>query len=230
MTYVPDWMPQPPLHEAIVLAQRVGFASVVIGGEQGPMAAHVPIYVDTEGDRLELRFHLAVNNPLVGRLAEGTPTLLIFRGPDGYISPSWYDHENVPTWDYAFVHMSGTPRLLERDVLESHVLELVERFDPELEMSGAYVERYLGDVRGFGIASPEVQSVVKLSQDKSAESIDGVVAGLCQRGGDGDAQLADAIERARTLKNRHRPSTDMLPDDVPHDQRTSGYEMPREDA
>ena len=200
MTYVPDWIPQPSIHEAIALAQHIGFASVISGGEHGPMAAHVPVFVDVTDDRLEVRFHFAAKNLMVSHMT--APTLLVFRGPDGYISPSWYDHENVPTWDYAFVHMSGTPRSLDRNALKSHVLEMVDHFDPALEVSDTYVEKYLGDIRGFAISSPEVQSVFKLSQDKNAASIDGIVAGLCERGHDGDAPLADAVERARTLKNR----------------------------
>ena len=176
MTYVPDWIPQPPASDALAYAKEIAFASIVVAAESGPAASHAPIYVDTSATEPEIRFHLAAKNPMVDLLA-ASPTLLIFRGPDGYVSPLWYDHENVPTWDYKFVHLSGVPRPLDRGELKNHVMELVEHFDDGLPIKGQYVEQLLDDIRGFAITQPHVQPVFKLSQDKSRASIDAVVAG-----------------------------------------------------
>jgi predicted FMN-binding regulatory protein PaiB len=95
--------------------------------------------------------------------------------------------------------MTGVPEALDRNALNAHVFELGKRFDPELNVSDSYVEKWLDDIRGFSISSPEVQPVIKLSQDKNGASIDGIVAGLHERGLDGDARLASAIEQARSL-------------------------------
>lgn len=201
VTYVPDRMPQPSIDEAVHAARQVGFATIVVNGELAPAAAHIPVYFDVTGAQLEVRFHLAANNPLVAPLTKGASALLMFRvEPDGYISPKWYDHKNVPTWDYAFVHMTGTPRALDRDARKAHALELVAHFDTGLEVDDAYVERYLDGIRGFVITSPDVQPVFKLSQDKSQATINGIVAGLNDRDGHDDGSLARAIEHACHLK------------------------------
>jgi transcriptional regulator len=198
VTYVPEWMPQPSAGDGLAYAKEIAFASIIVVDGGTPTASHVPVYVDTATDFPELRFHLAAKNHMVDTLA-GRQALLIFRGPDGYVSPRWYDRENVPTWDYKFVHLTGIPQLLERERTKLHVVELVEHFDAGLEVDDEYVDRYLDDIRGFAISNPQVQSVFKLSQDKSSASIDGVIAGLRGRGNE---VLASAVESCRHLSQR----------------------------
>jgi transcriptional regulator len=200
MTYVPKWLKQPTTGESIGLAEQIGFASVAISLQSQVEVAHVPVYVDRSGECLKLRFHLSMNNPLADLLASST-ALLMFHGPNGYISPRWYDHENVPTWDYAVVHMTGTPTTLDRNQLKAHVLELVERYDAALEVSDDYIEQILNYIRGFEIVAPEVQPVVKLSQDKSPATIDGIITGLGEGNHNGDNALANAVAWARRFND-----------------------------
>ena len=100
MTYVPKALEQPSQLAAVNLAAHIGFATILANDTEGLTVAHVPVFVDNKHGSCDLRFHLAAHNPLAATLGLSPSGLAIFRGPDGYISPEWYDHENVPTWDY----------------------------------------------------------------------------------------------------------------------------------
>lgn len=197
MTYIPSSMPQPGIDQAIEMAERLGFASVVVNMDGQFYTSHVPVHIarDESGQFQGLRFHVAKRNPLATRLQGGPEALIIFRGPDGYISPDWYDHENVPTWDYAFVHMTGPTVALSTESLRDHVKELLHQFDPQLVIREGYIDTYLSWIQGFAIPAPTVEPVFKLSQDKNQVSVDRILAELRRRGQWLDQELADEIER-----------------------------------
>ena len=89
-----------------------GFATVVTSGPEGPFASHVPVVHEPE--RKTLQFHVAAANPHA-RLADGERVLVIFSGPHGYVSPSWFTSQPaVPTWNYAAVHAYGRAKRLAR--------------------------------------------------------------------------------------------------------------------
>ncbi|WP_106401619.1 FMN-binding negative transcriptional regulator [Actinocorallia populi] len=199
MTYVPERMPQPSRARAAEFAKGIGFGSVFVEASRLAVA-HVPIQVvldEGTGLPAEVVFHFSVKNELVGLLAGSARALLVFRGPDGYISPRWYDQESFPTWDYAFVHMTGLAGPVAEARLRRHIKDLVERFDPGLAFGEEFIDRYIGGIRGFSMSFPEVEPLFKLSQDKNEASVNGVLRGLRRRGESLDGRLADAIEAVR---------------------------------
>ncbi|WTW96009.1 FMN-binding negative transcriptional regulator [Streptomycetaceae bacterium NBC_01309] len=179
-TYVPSWLPQPTLAYALDFARRISFATVILLDATDPVVSHLPIEVDPGGDERApaLRFHVASGNALAERLDEESQLLAIFRGVDGYISPTWYDHENVPTWNYAAVHMQGPAAPLTEDALRAHLLALLESQDAHLGVREEFIEQYVPDIRGFTMTSPRIEPVFKLSQDKNRASFDGAITGL----------------------------------------------------
>src|ERR1019366_837526 len=92
MTYVPESMPQPTTMEAAAYAANIGFGSIIVNVEDRFFASHVPVFIDiSDGSAKELRFHLAARNEMVQALNNSPHAVVIVRGPDGYISPKWYD-------------------------------------------------------------------------------------------------------------------------------------------
>ena len=89
-----------------------------VGGQ--PFATHLPFLLDrTAGPHGTLVGHMARANPQ-GREAAGQTALAIFSGPHAYISPTWYEAEQVvPTWNYTAVHAYGVP-----SVVSAHVCSL----------------------------------------------------------------------------------------------------------
>ena len=106
---------------ALEFAGRRGFGMIVAADEHGPRASHVPFVVDRRNGQVIVQIHFTAKNPLVA-LADGTRRfLLIVAGDDAYISNDWYSScDNVSTWLYEAVHLSGVAHLRELDENRGH--------------------------------------------------------------------------------------------------------------
>lgn len=100
-------------------------------GEDGLAGHHIPFLIDPDrGEFGTLIGHVARANPVWQSLSASIPSLVIFQGPQAYISPSWYpgkqvSSKTVPTWNYAVVHAHGVARLIEdAGWLLRHVVQL----------------------------------------------------------------------------------------------------------
>src|SRR5690606_37811622 len=105
------------VQHALIRANPLGL--LITAGAGGLIANPVPIVVDDDGtDYGTLRLHLARDNPQVAELASVNECLVVFQGPQAYVTPTWYPTKQasgkvVPTWNYATVHAWGTPTLIE---------------------------------------------------------------------------------------------------------------------
>ncbi len=177
------------LHE-LIRAHPLG-TLVTVQGETLE-ADHIPFLLDANrGVNGTLRGHLARANPLSKRIAGLGEVLIVFQGPQCYISPSWYPskHEDgrvVPTWNYAVVHARGSARAIDdADWLLGLVTELTGVHEAAQatpwKVSDApreYTERMLGQIVGIEIPIARLQGKWKVSQNRSPADRRGVVAGL----------------------------------------------------
>lgn len=167
------------------------FALLVSTGEDGIVATHLPLLLDPARGRFgTLVGHLARENRQWHALAEKRDALAIFQGPHAYISPSWYTTSYaVPTWNYVAVHAYGRPRLIQDASELYRVVEETTRFyeapfdQPwNLEPRRDYAEKLLKNIVGFEIEISRLEGKRKLSQNRSREDREGVVAGLRAQG------------------------------------------------
>ncbi len=184
------------------------FATVVVHTGDGLVANHLPF--ERVGDALHT--HVARGNELA-RL-DGAEALVIFRGPDGYISPNWYPTKQetgreVPTWDYAVAHVHGHLRIIEdaawlRTLLE-RLVERHEATEPQPwhidDAPEDHVEASLRAIVGIEMSIERIEGKYKLNQNHPERNRLGVVDGLRRRGNDGDAALADLIARHEATKS-----------------------------
>ena len=166
------------------LVDDIGFGMVFMTTPNGPRAAHTPLLWSGEN---RLRFHLSRGNALTAHI-EGAQALVTVNGPDGYISPRWYDDRNtVPTWDYVALELEGTVSRLDEPALDAFLYDLVERHETRIggeawrasEASEDMWNRQLKGVRGFELAIRDWRPTLKLSQKRS----------LAERG-----RIADGLE------------------------------------
>ncbi|WP_426689378.1 FMN-binding negative transcriptional regulator [Rhodanobacter ginsengiterrae] len=182
------------LHELI---RAYPFATLVTCAADGLTANHLPFELVGE----VLHGHVARGNELA-RL-DGAEVLLVFQGPDGYISPNWYPskHETgreVPTWNYAVVHVHGRLRVIDDATWMRRLLEtLTDRHEagqPQpWKISDApddHIEKSLRAIVGLEVSIDRIEGKFKLSQNHPARNRAGVIARLRERDGDGDAELA----------------------------------------
>ncbi|MGS1012587.1 FMN-binding negative transcriptional regulator [Rhodanobacter sp. UC4450_H17] len=189
------------------LIRAYPFATLVTRAADGLTANHLPFELVGE----VLHGHVARGNELA-RL-DGAEVLLVFQGPDGYISPNWYPskHETgreVPTWNYAVVHVHGRLRVIDDATWLRRLLETLtdhhEAGQPQpWKISDApddHIETSLRAIVGLEVSIDRIEGKFKLSQNHPARNRAGVIAGLRERDGDSDAELAAWMSRQEESK------------------------------
>jgi transcriptional regulator len=196
------------LHE-LIRAHPLG--ALVTRGPDGLDANHLPFEIDPEPAPFgTLRGHIARANPLWREHSPDLAALVIFQGPDTYVSPSWYPTKAdtgkvVPTWNYAVVHAHGTVRFIDDRVwLRGFVEMLTNRHEaPRREpwkITDAppdYIERQLGAIIGVEIPIARLVGKWKASQNRPAADREGAAQGLSREGGRPGAAMARLIRQAR---------------------------------
>lgn len=175
---------------ALVDANALG--TWVRAGPHGVAADHIPFLLDRErGPHGTLVGHVARANPVWRGLDAQAPSLVIFQGPQAYITPNWYPGKAqhgkvVPTWDYAVVHVHGVARAIEdRDWLLGILRCLSaahEAAQPRPwtldDAPPGYIDKLLRAIVGIEIAVTRFEGKLKASQDEDAQDRTGTVQGL----------------------------------------------------
>ncbi len=158
-------------------------------------ATHMPCLVDQEAEDLAILGHVACADP-VSEALDG-PLLVIFHGPHGYVSASWYESETIPTWNHVTLHVRGAPELFEdaMGVLERTVdhFEAAVEHPWSLERLGQTAREMADRVVAFRLRADSWHAEAKLSQDKPEEEQARVLAGLDAPGPYANAPLAAAM-------------------------------------
>ena len=166
--YLTDAFEEQDLDKIIPVFIEYPFATVVSVYQQRPFISQLPLSYD----RQEHCFygHLARANPHFQCLSEQSKVLVLFQGPQAYVSPAWYDSPGVPTWNYQSVHIYGKPHLIaELEQLSSIVNELTGIYESALEKpwKPEYKSSMLNAIIGIEIIITDVQCKYKLSQNRS---------------------------------------------------------------
>ena len=195
------------LHAAML---EIGAAAVVGQGPDGPIATHVPIELDPEPAPWgTIRCHFARPNPQARTIAAGAELLLIFQGPQGYVSPNWYPSKRetgkvVPTWNYVAIHAYGRATTFE-DVaaLRAHLGALTDRFEGRSAVPWKigdaprdFIDGLCRAIVGIEIPLSRIEGKWKMSQNRSLHDRLGVANGLRAQGGDASLKMAELVEAA----------------------------------
>jgi len=202
--YIPKLFRNENLAEVRDFLHRYSFGIVVSQVEGRPFAAHIPLELDQNAAGQDvLTGHLSIANPIWKALSEHEGQVLaIFQGPNTYISSTWYNHENVPTWNYTAVHVYGKVRIQNADEVYQSLKKMVDKYEAitgtglKVEnYSAGFMEKQMKGLVGIEIAIEEIQAAYKLSQNRDEESHANVVKAL-QASGDPEAQaVAKLMER-----------------------------------
>ena len=206
-------MYQPPHHRedrldvqhALIRAHPLG--ALVTLGASGLTASHIPFLIDPAASPLgTLRAHVARANAQWRDFDPKVEALVIFQGPESYITPAWYETKRetgkvVPTWNYAVVHAYGAIRTVEdADRLRAHVTELTNTHERALAEPWAvtdapepFVAAQLRGIVGLEIAISRIEGKWKVSQNRPVADRVGVTKGLREQDG-GDSDMATLVE------------------------------------
>jgi transcriptional regulator len=185
--------------------EQYSFGTMVCSLSDRLEVAHLPFVLDRgAGKHGTLLGHVARANPLWKAFDGTQPALVIFQGPHGYVSPSWYaSRQSVPTWNYAVVHAVGRPKLADDEELVGILNQLVRNNEDGLpdswspsELEPAAYEKLRMEIAGFKMEIQEITGKFKLGQNRTRQDRKGAIDGLRKRGGLLDLQLAEYMAAA----------------------------------
>ena len=194
------------LHTAI---SHHPLATLVTAGANGLMANHIPFLINPAGSANGvLRAHLARANDQLVDLRAGAEALVIFQGPETYITPSWYaskaEHGKVvPTWNYVAVHAWGTPTVFDDPAwLRQQIGDLTAKQESVRAQPWAvsdapddFVASQIKGIVGLEIPIARIEGKWKVSQNRPQADRKSVVDGLRELGPEAAAMAQAVIER-----------------------------------
>lgn len=201
---------RPEIMHALIDAHPLG--TLVTLGSAGLDANHIPFEIDPTPTPAApfgtLRAHVARANPVWKDFRADLDALVIFQGPQAYITPTWYVESKpahgkvVPTWNYCVVHAHGPLRAIDdREWLRAQVGRLVHRQEATqpkpwqvADAPADYLEQQLAAIVGIEIPIARLVGKWKLSQNRPATDRAGVVAGLDRQGTDSATAMAQLVQ------------------------------------
>ncbi|MCW6532703.1 FMN-binding negative transcriptional regulator [Sphingomonas sp. MMSM20] len=188
---------------ARAFAADIAFAHIFVLAGEAPAVVHAPVVIEATGD---LSFHLARRNRAMP-IAAGTRAIASFGGPGAYVSPDWYGSaDQVPTWNYVVAEAEGAIEPLDDDALIAHLDATSAVQEARLAPKPAWTRDKMdprrfdamrGAIIGFTLRVTEWRGTAKLSQNKSAADVRGVIAGLRGIGKTHPAELVERANKAR---------------------------------
>lgn len=202
--YIPKYFKNENLTVVKDFINANGFAILISQVDGRPWVTHIPLMLDKNIKGKDILIgHISKANKQWKEFDNNEEVLAVFSGPHAYISSSWYDHENVPTWNYLAVHVYGKIHIIEADILKKQLSKLVDKYESGMDepvsvdrMSKEFVEKEMRGIVGFEIEITDIQAALKLSQNKDDKNYESIINGLDRKGD------MNSLEIARIMKNR----------------------------
>jgi transcriptional regulator len=200
--YIPASFQQTDRQALFDFIDQNSFGLLVSQVEGEPFASHLPFLLDrSSGQQGTLLGHLAVANPQ-WQHAESQNVLAVFSGPHAYISPSWYEAENVvPTWNYVALHVYGTLQVVQEEKALAKILEdFVTIYENSLprpwafDSTSDFARKMIKAVVGFRIEISRIEGKWKLNQNRPQEQRERVVRVLDTFTDDNSRGIADLMK------------------------------------
>lgn len=200
--YIPKLYREEDREKILEFLKQNNFPALVTYDGEKSIATHLPVEVgETEDGRLRIYGHMSRANPQWKSFGE-QEVLLIFQGVHTYISPRWYGHVNVPTWNYMMVHLYGKVRLVEGDELYSLLSRLVKNHEESAlysleNLPQDFVQKEMNGVAGFAVDVTRVDASYKLSQNRNDADHENIIRELEGRGDEQSAGVAKGMRGRR---------------------------------
>lgn len=201
--YTPKYFKVTDFEEIREFVQMNSFGTLVTTKKGKPIATHLPLQLVKEEDTYYITGHMAYGNPQWRTFDTCEDVLVMFQGPHAYISSSWYEQENVPTWNYQVVHVYGTATILNEEALKQDLTKLLEKYEKHREnpvlwdkLSPSLLEKEIKGIVGFKIIVQEIQAAYKLSQNRNEKDYQNIIDELTKE------KNLNAKALAEIMKNR----------------------------
>lgn len=209
--YVPLPYQQPDDQYALDLIRNYPFGILTATTKDGLQSVHLPFVLLQLKNKIYLQTHMAKSNRLSNYLTD-QEILIHFSGPQSYVSPSWYSHQNhFPTWIYASVHIYGTARKMKHNELSTQLETLINTQEKKLNKANEWkistmpevlTEHLKTMIIGFEIQVSRLESCFKLNQHKDSVDMESLALALRTKNKDMSSELAYLMEQQYALGNK----------------------------
>jgi transcriptional regulator len=205
LMFIPKHFKVTDVNEIWDFVQQNSFGTIVTTGQGKPIATHLPLELRKQGDDYYITGHMAFANPQ-WKTMEKDPVLVMYQGPHAYISSSWYNHENVPTWNYQSVHVYGTARIMSEQELKEDLILLLQKYERHRknavlwENLSPQTKKQIKGIVGFKIKVQDVQAAYKLSQNRNKEDYHNIIDKLNEEENINSHQIAEVMKEREPLR------------------------------
>ncbi len=200
--YIPKLYKNENQEEIHNFIHQNGFALLINQVNGKPWATHIPLFLETNSaGKNVLVGHLSIENPQAKSLQNGVEVLAVFNGPHAYISSSWYDHENVPTWNYIAVHAYGIIRVLNYEETVASLKTLVDKYEANSENPiriEELSEKTMRQARGivaFEMEITSIEATKKLSQNRDSKNYQNIISELEKTNDNQSINIANEMKK-----------------------------------
>ncbi len=205
--YIPKYFREEDHEKIMAFLKQNNFPAIVSFDGEKPIATHAVVEVgEDENGKVTIYGHMSRANPQ-WKTFGSQEIMLIFQGAHTYISPRWYNHVNVPTWNYMMIHVYGRVRFLQGDDLFELLSRLIRNHEANSQyrlesLPQDFVQKEMRGIVGFAIDVTRIEAGYKLSQNRNDEDHENIVRELDERGDPYSAEVARAMREEREASSR----------------------------
>lgn len=200
--YIPNHFKNENLEEVKGFLIKNSFG-ILINQTKGKLTGtHIPMELDKDKQGNDVLVgHISKANPQWEGFNNNEEILAIFNGPHSYISSSWYETEEVPTWNYIAVHIYGKIKIIEGEELLDSLKKLIDKYEVNsehpvsMETMSSKVLKQVNGIVGFSIKINEIQAAYKLSQNRSESDYHNIVDKLEKTGASNPKEVAKEMKK-----------------------------------
>ena len=183
--YIPALYKNENQEEITQFLQENSFG-ILINNTNGKLwATHIPLELEQNESGKPILFgHISKENPQWESFESDTNVLAIFPGPHSYISSSWYEKENVPTWNYIAVHVYGKVQIIKGDAVITSLKKLTDKYESQsdnpvkIEELSEKTMRQVAGIVAFEIEIENIEAVKKMSQNRNEKDFGNIISEL----------------------------------------------------
>jgi len=199
--YIPKYYQLHDYGEIKQFMHNNNFVTIITTDGGKPIATHLPVNIEEHSKALYISGHFAKGNKQWQTINNNDNILIIFHGPHAYVSSTWYEQEDVPTWDYESVHTYGEGQLLDEAQLTEDLTKMLKRYEQHRENGATWenlsdqTKQQIKGIVGFKIKVTDIEAAYKLSQTRSEQEKRNIVSHLDHSDNPMDHSLAEEIDK-----------------------------------
>lgn len=200
--FIPNYYKNENIEEVKNFLNENSFGILISQSNGKISGTHIPMELDTDENGEDVLVgHIAKANPQTKNLKDKEEILAIFNGPHSYISSSWYQKENVPTWNYIAVHVYGKVKIIVGEELLESLKKLVDKYEQNsknpvsVEKMSSRTLKQINGIVGFSIKINEIQAAYKLSQTKKETDYHNITSELEKIGDSNSIGIAEEMKK-----------------------------------